>query len=478
MLLIGSGVTIRGQNVVVGDANLPLINQGTIRASEPANNSVYLRGTQFTNEGTVEFLGGGSLRLESPNTNNAGRITSRGAGQVLVYGVIASQGDLIATNGGSLYVAGTLTSQGTVMASGGGTVRVDSVASFSGGTLTEGTWRVGPNSVLRLIGADIVTNAAAIVLDGDNSHLYSRATGTTNALTGFATNAPTGALSILGGRDFATAAAFTNEGSLTIGAGSTFTVAGDYNQAASGAANIELAGIAEFGRLVVNDVATLAGTLNLALAGGFEPSVGDTFQVLTYGSHNGEFDEITDPDPTLRFDPIYSDTGLTLEVVSAALRGDMNGDGAVNKADHPQFVLALLKRPAYEAKFPEIDVNTVGDINRDGMLSRADLRPFVQLFSGDRQATGEPSPPKIRVRDVALREIAETRAWGHGRTADSLWAELSAGRLAGRVTARSAPRTTARPEVIDFALTDLDSKEPSKSTREKNIKFQLLFEEF
>jgi|GEM_PF-3568656 len=64
------------------------------------------------------------------------------------------------------------------------------------------------------------------------------------------------------------------------------TVSGSYTQASGGALAIELGGLAAgsgHDQLAVAGEASLGGTLDVSLLGGFVPSAGDTFDVVTYG---------------------------------------------------------------------------------------------------------------------------------------------------------------------------------------------------
>ena len=72
----------------------------------------------------------------------------------------------------------------------------------------------------------------------------------------------------------------------------TLTLTGTYTQGAGGTLNIELGGLTpgtQYDRLAVSGAATLNGTLNVSLISHFFPDLGNTFQVLTYASHTGDF---------------------------------------------------------------------------------------------------------------------------------------------------------------------------------------------
>jgi hypothetical protein len=85
--------------------------------------------------------------------------------------------------------------------------------------------------------------------------------------------------------------------------------------------NIDIGGtsISEFGRVNITGAATLAGTMEITLVNGFTPSLGNSFQVMTFASRAGSFDTILGLDlgGGLVLDPQYSATNLTLVVENA-----------------------------------------------------------------------------------------------------------------------------------------------------------------
>src|SRR5262249_49640830 len=120
--------------------------------------------------GTGELIFGSSIN--NAIAVEAGGSLTVGAG-VTIHGV----------NGTVDGSAATLVNQGTIAADGGGTVIVRGVANFANGRLSGGTWQATANSTLRLLGADIGTLAASVLIDGTASHFYSDS-GTTSALAG------------------------------------------------------------------------------------------------------------------------------------------------------------------------------------------------------------------------------------------------------------------------------------------------------
>lgn len=80
--------------------------------------------------------------------------------------------------------------------------------------------------------------------------------------------------------------------------------------------------------------------------------------------------------------PLFLDAYAIAQItlVPAEMPGDMNCDGAVNEADIPAFVLALLDPAAYSAAYPGCDP-TRADLNTDGESDALDLQPFVDAMA-------------------------------------------------------------------------------------------------
>lgn len=110
---------------------------------------------------------------------------------------------------------------------------------------------------------------------------------------------------------------------------------GGYSQSASGNLQIELGGTtpnSEYDQLLVTSMATLHGTLEVALVNGFVPNVGQTFTILTTSNVFGTFDTgIFPPLSNRGFDVIYNATSVVLKVI---LPGDFDFNGVVDAADY------------------------------------------------------------------------------------------------------------------------------------------------
>jgi hypothetical protein len=70
------------------------------------------------------------------------------------------------------------------------------------------------------------------------------------------------------------------------------TINGSYTQTTTGALDIDIGGTtagSQYDQLAVSGTASLGGTLNIAVINGFQPALGNAFQVLTFSSSNGDF---------------------------------------------------------------------------------------------------------------------------------------------------------------------------------------------
>ncbi|MGH7568263.1 MAG: beta strand repeat-containing protein [Gemmatimonadales bacterium] len=128
-----------------------------------------------------------------------------------------------------------------------------------------------------------------------NSGLIEIAGGQTLTLTGTGTtltNEPAGTIRGSGALNVS-AIGFTNDGGIVPGTSpGLLQVTGAVPMSGTAALNIELGGLAAdtlHDQLAVSGAATLAGTLNVTLIGGFTPSIGNNFTILTAGSLSGTF---------------------------------------------------------------------------------------------------------------------------------------------------------------------------------------------
>jgi cytoskeletal protein CcmA (bactofilin family) len=244
-------------------------NDGTLKLG---NNSTFIVSGVDTDTGTLTVLAGGTLSL---------------AGGGSASGAVSDAGTLTVAAGTTFTVSGAYSQTGTLQVASAATVTLSgSFSNFASGTLSGGTYVIA--GVFQFTGAAIATNAASIVLDGTGAQITDLVGN--DALAGtFATNK--GSFSLLDRAAFTTASDFENDGTLVVGAGSTFSVSGNFTQGSAATLDLQLGGTSagQFGTLAVTGTAKLAGTLLDTPVNGYQPMSGDTFAILTYGARSGDF---------------------------------------------------------------------------------------------------------------------------------------------------------------------------------------------
>ena len=165
-----------------------------------------------TNAATIILEGGQMLTGSGRSAKNALNLTENAATGVLIL----QGGQNFATPLGANF-----TNDGTLMVGAKSTFDVvGHLTNFKNHTLTGGTYYL--SGTLDFRGADIVTNAATLILDG--GRIVDSSSRGSNGLRNFSTNAANGTFSIQGGHTFTTGGDFTNDGTLMVGAKSTFIV--------------------------------------------------------------------------------------------------------------------------------------------------------------------------------------------------------------------------------------------------------------
>ena len=352
------GFQVDGGRTVVAAGGSALVDPG-------GSDSVFMEdGRQFDNEGTVDWVSG-HIRLGraavATRFNNSGRFQLADNHSFFIWTGTGLDPELRNLAGGLMVkAAGAGTTAVSFPFDNDGTLQVDTgTVALSGEfanflaasrTLSGGSYIL--KGTFRFPGADIVTNAATIVLDGAGSQLVD-ALGA-NGLRRLADNAAGGDLTLTNGRSAATTVPFANHGRLALGSDSSFTSTGSYEQAAgstllqastsaltatgavvsvtggslagigtvgpavtasggevapglsagvlrtsgsytqsaSAALRVEIGGRTagtDFDQLAVTGAAALNGTLRIETTNGFSPADGDRFRILTAGSRTGEF---------------------------------------------------------------------------------------------------------------------------------------------------------------------------------------------
>jgi hypothetical protein len=253
------------------------------------------------------------------------------AGRVHVPNLTVS-GGTVTVNGG--LVVGNLTESGGTVG-GAGTVTINSHWTWTGGNMT------GPGRTV-LNGTATLSGGFFSMLDGRTVDNLGTATATGDGIdfrNGAIWNNRRGSTFVLSnaaslGNFFAGAAQFNNAGLLVkdgsgtsvigfdlnntgrlrIASTGTLQVAGNFAQAGSGSLQIDIGGTGagSFGQLRVNGLASLGGNLTVHLVGGFTPSPGDTFQILTFGTRGNPATDFSSETLPAGLTPVFGPNSLSL----------------------------------------------------------------------------------------------------------------------------------------------------------------------
>ena len=320
-----------------------------------AANVLNIGSTLTLSRGTVNFNSG---ELLTPTTLNVTGGTLGGSDTVTVSGPMTWNNNGTLSGSGAVNANGGLTINGAAFIS-GRTLNNGGTAVWSAGTIGTGNGAVINN----LAGATFETTFDGFPQNNvSGSRLFNNAgtfrksggTGTTTIDNTFtnrgSVQVQTGTLSfsasytqtagetLLGGGNVSSPLLLQIQGGALGGSGvvsagvissgqvnpgafaGLLNVTGSYTQNSDGTLNLEIGGQTagnEFDQLSVASLASLGGTLNLSLINGFEPSLGDSFVILTYGSRTGTFATINHLDlgSGKRFQATYNPANLTLKVV-------------------------------------------------------------------------------------------------------------------------------------------------------------------
>jgi hypothetical protein len=386
---VGAGHTINVQstfnNSVSLQSNSSFTNAGTINVTSTDIQTTFLTlpgaagNDTLTNTGTLNFQGAASTgtRVFTGQLVNSGTVN-------VDYSAFFNKSNATYTNNGLLKI-----SNGSLLdITNGGTL-----TNQSGTTLTGGTFDL--RGTLRYAGAVVHTNQAEIILR-INGTIENSSGG--DALQQLSVNGTSGKLRVLEGTDFAAEVPiFTNDGLIEMSGGDfvfgvpfvtgqrdfinsptgqiigrgtfqsgstngTFTNAGlispgtspgilqiedEYTQTATGNLRIGINGNdnsapqnPQFDVLKVLEVATLGGTLTLALDGSFTPSLNDTYTVFDAFSFSSVFANVANGQRlnTLGGEGSFVVTynaGIGDVILSSfAINGDYNLNGIVDAADY------------------------------------------------------------------------------------------------------------------------------------------------
>ena len=168
----------------------------------------------------------------------------------------------------------------------------------------------------------------------------------------------------------------------------------------------------QYGKIDVKGTFTAAGTLQVSLAGGFTPTVGNSFDILDWGTISGAFSTIQLP--TLTGGGVWNtaqlfSNGIISVVSSSVLPGDFNRDGRVDASDFSSMLIALADLNSYKTAngLTDAQLLTIGDINGSGTITNADLDALrVGLAAKAGSFTLVPEPSSLALAVLAAPLLA------------------------------------------------------------------------
>ena len=234
-------------------------------ATIAGNGNLGVGQSTFTNNGTVNANQSGLTLTLQPGGGNGNDFTTGATGvtEATGGGVMVQTVGSFTNNGTYAVVSGST--------GGGSSLSVDAghLTNFAGTTLTGGTYNVistntAATSTLSFGGGTITTNAASVTLSGASTVF--------TEINSLATN--TGSFAVANGRNFTTAGALANSGTLVAAGGSVLTVPGGLTQTSTGT----LTGAGTFAspvKFMLSGNVNPGGTINPA-TGAFADAAGTT----------------------------------------------------------------------------------------------------------------------------------------------------------------------------------------------------------
>lgn len=331
------------------------------------NNATTLTVDEFISVGDG-FNGTGTMTIDGPTALVNGALST-------VYLGYGGQGELRLVNGSNWSVMGDAT-LGEI-ADGVGIASVDATSSWS---LTGGI-AVGGSPTLA--GGEGQLNITGTVTAGTNVKVWDE--GVATLISGGNLNATqVNVAGKLAGFGTVTAVITTNGGIVApdhgVVATGQLTITGAYTQTAAGKLQMELGGTSpgtDFDKLAISGAATLAGALEVSLVSGFMPALGQSFDLLDWGSVSGTFNTLILPSLSVGLAwntaQLYATGALSVVSGSPCAVADVNGDSRVDGAD-----LSVLY-----SNWGTATVGTPGNLNGDNVVDGADLATVYTCWTGD-----------------------------------------------------------------------------------------------
>jgi protein involved in polysaccharide export with SLBB domain len=251
----------------------------------------------FTNNGLLAIGSGDTFDINGNLTNFSGTTLTGGAYNV--SGTLQFNGANIVTNAASI----TLGSSTAKIVN---QTAVNALLGFTTNTAA-GKFTLSGHANLATTGGNF-TNAGLVTVSagstftvGGSSFNFTQTAGTTT-VDGALSGAGAGSLSINGGSLFGSGSlgyAVVDAGVISPGDSVAQTgklaVTGTYSQSGAGALDVTIGGTTagtKYDQLNITSTATLNGTLNISLATGYTPALGNTFDILNASSISGNFSTV------------------------------------------------------------------------------------------------------------------------------------------------------------------------------------------
>lgn len=355
--IIADNAGARGE-VYVDGANTIWEIAGSLDVSEPGEASLAISGGALvTTTGSARVgangeltLSGGRIDVGSPaGLNNQGLI--RGGGRIGGALTNTTAGEIRVQGGSILLVSGALTNAGVINVEVGELETLTSLVNT--GDITA---RIG---ALRFQGAGLANNSGAQLA----------ITGGTVDVSGLVDNKVGGQIVVSNKATAIFHDVVTNNGQLHVLPGADAVMLENLSFSASSLLGLQLGAIDatdELGQVEVGGMATLAGTLDVKLAGNLTPKLGDSFRLLTAtGGLTGTFATTALPalGSGLSWDLDYTPTAINLSVIAGSgFAADFDGDGDVDANDLVRWKTGYGKTSGAEP----FDGDADGDFDVDG----------------------------------------------------------------------------------------------------------------
>jgi hypothetical protein len=322
-ILSSGGFLISTGGMITTTGGASVVNSGVLTLS--GNNPLTFNpGVSLTNNGTLDVNTAGAVLsvntftnyTTAPDTLTGGIYTLTGSLQLLNGAVtghsIANNAANIVLNGTS---AGILDSSSQSMLSGFANNTATGQLTLSGGLSINATGAITSAGVISLSG----TGTSLSVASGNFTQT---ASGTTDLAGGAQLGAPSGTVALQGGTFVLSTtsninAPVNNSGcQILVGAGQTLNISGNYTQGVGGSLFSDITSPTQVGLVAVSGTANLNGSVTAAVS--YTPSLGDSFQVMTYTSVVGQFSSVLPPTLTggLALSQSVGAGGITLKVVN------------------------------------------------------------------------------------------------------------------------------------------------------------------